>query len=250
MRLLKNRLAALSVVWMMISRIPLPRAMLPREAMLPSADAMALIPLAGALLGLCAAIPAAALAALLPPTPAAWIATAIYVAFGWSFHLDGWGDLWDGWGSGKRGEAMRAVMKDSRTGAFGVAGIVIAIGTRASLLSAIPPERWLPAVVAACCLGRFAPAVAARLGEYPWPSGMGRNFVAEFRTEHLVTAFLCTAVAFLLGALAWLFAIAIVVACAAALTQWSNRTLGGTNGDVLGASAVLGELIALACWCR
>lgn len=240
-----DALGAFAAMWMTITRIPLPHALRPQTLALPSADAMATMPLAGAIFALLSALPAWALTFVLPPEPCAWLACAIYTALGWSFHIDGWGDLWDGLGSGRRGEAMRAVMKDSRNGSFGVAGIVLALALRAALLASIPPERWLAACVLAGGVGRFGSCVAAFVGVYPWPEGLGKDIVDGTDGRHLACAFLLSCLLIPFGPIAWAFGVLLAALGGLMLARLSGRTLGGTNGDVLGAAAVLGELSAL-----
>jgi adenosylcobinamide-GDP ribazoletransferase len=232
-------------VWTLMTRIPLPRALLGVPA-LPSAEAMVLAPFVGALLALMTGLPAWAAARVIPVPAAAWAACGLYTIFGWSLHLDGWGDLWDGVGSGRRGEEMRAVMKDSRVGSFGVAGIVLALALRATLLAGLDTGLWLQALAASGGVGRFALAAAAYAGRYPWGAGMGRDIVSGFGGRHLAVSL---AISCFLIPLKPSFALAIIAAgiAGAALAFWCNKNLGGTNGDVLGASAVLGEIIALAC---
>lgn len=233
------------VIWSMMTRIPLPQSWFPQRVLLPTADAMVILPLVGGVLGFVATLPAFLLALLIPPLAGAWIACGIYTFAGWSLHIDGWGDLWDGIGSGKRGEAMRTIMKDSRTGAFGVIGIVLALATRASLLASIDVMLWVPVCIAACGAGRFASSVAAFFGKYPWEAGMGRNFVKDFGGYQLFCAFLAACILFPFAPLGWIIGIVLASLVGAGLAFWSNQNIGGTNGDVLGAAAVAGELLVL-----
>jgi adenosylcobinamide-GDP ribazoletransferase len=242
---LKKLTGGFAAVWVLVARIPLPSALFKDVTELPSADDMALLPAAGALLGLVAVLPAWLLALFAPPAACAWIACGIYIIAGWSLHLDGWGDLWDGIGSGKRGEAMRAVMKDSRIGSFGVAGIVLAIAVRASLFSGMDAGEWLSAAIVSSGVGRFAINITALTGEYPWDSGMGRDIVRGFKGYQLFCSLLVTFLLFPLDPLAWTAGIVLASLAGFAFAQWANKNLGGTNGDVLGASAVMAELIVL-----
>ena len=240
-----DALGAFAAMWMTITRIPLPHALRPQTLVLPSADAMVTMPLAGALFALLAVLPAWALTFVLPPEPCAWLACAIYTALGWSFHIDGWGDLWDGLGSGRRGEAMRTVMKDSRTGSFGVAGIVLALALRAVLLASIPSGRWLAACMLAGGVGRFGACVTAFAGIYPWPGGLGKEIVDGTDARRLACAFLLSCLLIPFAPAAWSFGVLLAALGGLILARTAGRTLGGTNGDVLGAAAVLGELSVL-----
>jgi adenosylcobinamide-GDP ribazoletransferase len=231
-------------VWLLVTRIPLPARWV-KSSSLPTAGEISVIPAVGAVFCVLVTLPPWLLSFAAPISAASWIACGLYTLFGWSLHLDGWGDLWDGLGSGRRGEAMMTVMKDSRVGSFAVAGIVIAIAARASLLAEIDPSMWLPAAAVSGGAARFALNVAAYAGEYPWKSGMGRETVKNFGGYQLFCAFLLTCVLFPLAPRAWMVGVPLVSLVSFGLAVWANKNLGGTNGDVLGASAVLGELIVL-----
>jgi adenosylcobinamide-GDP ribazoletransferase len=234
-----------TVLWIFMTRIPLPKKLLPSPPTMPSPDAMAAMPLVGGVLAAAATMPAWLLTAAVPQAAAAWIACGVYTILGWSLHLDGWGDLWDGIGSGRRGEEMRAVMKDSRMGTFGAAGVILALSTRAALLSSISVESWLYAATVAGAAGRYASVTSAYMGEYPWSAGLGRDTVRGFKGYQLFRAFAASCVFFPLAPLGWAIGMAAAASSAAGIALWANKNLGGTNGDVLGASAVLGEILAL-----
>jgi adenosylcobinamide-GDP ribazoletransferase len=241
----------LVVLWMFMTRIPLPKRILPSGPVMPSPGAMAAMPIAGGAFAMAATLPAWLLAAFIPRTAAAWIACGLYTILGWSLHLDGWGDLWDGIGSGRKGEAMRAIMKDSRMGTFGAAGVILALSTRAALLSEISVWRWLCVCAAAAGIGRFAATVSAYFGEYPWGNGLGRDTVLGFGGYQLFCSFAASCIFLPLAPFGWVIGMIAASAAAAGLTLWANKNLGGANGDVLGAAAVLGEIIALtACAIR
>ena len=245
---MKKIISDFALVWFLITRITVPKKIMPfitAEGALPSADAIIFLPLAGGLFGLAAAIPARLISFAIPPQGAAWIAAAIYALLGWNLHLDGWGDLCDGFGSGKRGDALRAVMKDSRAGAFGVAGIVTAIGARAALLGGIEPGRWLAVCVMSCGVGRFGCMAAVYRGEYPWPEGMARDIVRNFGTRQLALAAAVTCVMFPIWPAAWIAGMAVSCAAGFGMAVWARNNLGGVNGDVIGASAVLGEILTM-----
>jgi adenosylcobinamide-GDP ribazoletransferase len=237
---LVSRFAA---VWVLLTRIPLPEALRPKTFTLPSADDMTMMPLVGGLFGLLTALPAWLISAAVPPVVSAWIACAIYTVLGWSLHLDGWGDMWDGIGSGARGEVMRTIMKDSRVGAFGVAGIAFAIAIRASIIGSIKPEAWISACAVAGGVGRFGANVTILFGKYPWEEGMARDIVRNFKGYQLFCSFLASCFLFPLAPAGWFAGMVLSCAAAASLAYWADKNLGGVNGDVIGASAVLCELL-------
>jgi adenosylcobinamide-GDP ribazoletransferase len=234
-------------VWTLITRIPLPRKLCPPKFALPTAEALALMPVAGGLFGaLATVVPALSVRAGLPDIAAAWFACGLYTVLGWGLHLDGWGDLWDGFGSGRRGDELRRVMKDPRTGVFGVAGIVLALAAKASLLPEGGAAHWPVICALSGSVGRFGGTVAARLGKYPWENGMARDIVRGFGGYQLFRSFVFTCVMLPLAPFAWIAGMILSTAAGAALAVWANERLGGVNGDVIGASSVLGELLVMA----
>jgi adenosylcobinamide-GDP ribazoletransferase len=234
-------------VWTLITGIPVPRKLCPQNFALPTADAVTLMPVAGGLFGaLATVVPALSVWAGLPDPAAAWFACGLYTVLGWGLHLDGWGDLWDGFGSGRRGDELRRVMKDPGTGVFGVAGIVLALAARASLLPEGGGAHWLTVCALGGSVGRFGGTVAACVGKYPWEKGMARDIVRGFGGYQLFRSFVFTCLMFPLAPFAWIAGMILSAAAAAALAAWANGRLGGVNGDVIGASSVLGELLTLA----
>jgi adenosylcobinamide-GDP ribazoletransferase len=232
-----------AVMWTLITRIPL---WYQPNTLELSASALTVIPLAGGLFAAVAALPAWLLSFALSPGVCAWIASGVYTALGWGLHLDGWGDMCDGIGSGRHGEEMRAIMKDPHSGTYGVAGVVLAISIRASLLSSVEPGRWIAVCAVAGGVGRLACAAAAYAGRYPWSEGMARGIVIDFHLRHLLYAILASCPFLVLAPAGTVVGAALSCAAGAGLALWSNRRMGGTNGDIIGAAAVLGEIFTLA----
>lgn len=240
--------ARLVVIWTLLSRIPLPREWWPEPV--PAGNrALALAPLAGGLMGLLTGLVVSAASMLgMNGLASAWVGAAFYFLTGWALHLDGWGDLWDGIGSGRSGEALRSVMKDSHLGSYGAASLILAFGLWTSLLASVRPEFRLAACITAGASARFAEVTAAFFGRYPWDYGMGKGWVDTFGPYDLFISVLC-----LIPFLPLSIAHYSLCAALSALTGFlfalrMNKRLGGVNGDVLGAAAVAAELISMAVW--
>src|SRR5665648_1160775 len=58
-------------------------------------------------------------------------------------HLDGLADTCDGFFSGREGDRIEEIMKDSRIGAFGVIGIVLILISKFAILSSLSLEMWI-----------------------------------------------------------------------------------------------------------
>lgn len=238
--------ASLVVVWTLISRIPLPKKWWPEQSP-PGNKILSASPLAAAALGLTHGLFMTLLLRLgMGTAAAAWLGAALYSACGWTLHLDGWGDLWDGIGSGKRGEELRSVIKDSRLGAYGAVGLILALGLWTSLTAALPAGKTVVACAAAAAAGRLACCACASAGRYPWESGMAKETVGKFGGYDLFFSLVSTFPLFLLAPIEWFFSVIMAVLTGFGLARQMNRLLGGTNGDVLGAAAVAAEIFSLA----
>ncbi|NLX85461.1 MAG: adenosylcobinamide-GDP ribazoletransferase [Synergistaceae bacterium] len=233
------------VAWTLFSRIPLPKKWWPAE--MPSGNrTLSLAPVAGGMLGLLTgSVISFANILGIGSSGAIWLGAFFYTASGWALHLDGWGDLWDGIGSGKKGNELRSVMKDSRTGAYGVTGLILAFGLWTSIMGLVPKTELLVASSVAAASGRFAACAAAYKGLYPWDKGMGRGWVDTFTGYDLFTSALSLLIFMPFAPIRWIFSAFIAAGIGFASARWMNSRLGGVNGDVLGASIVAAEIAAL-----
>jgi adenosylcobinamide-GDP ribazoletransferase len=216
-----------------------------REAAGPSALGWAAwwFPVVGLLLGIALAIAGRAADALFPPlVAAALLVTGWKVATG-GIHLDGVADCLDGL-AGRDPARRLAIMRDSRIGVFGAAGLILLCLLTVAALAALAASLRLRVLVLAPVIGRVAPLLAgACLAPATPGQGLGAAFAAGLSRgagpAHVVAS----------GVLAaWLLGIGGVAVAAAA---WSlallaaafvARRLGGLTGDVLGAVVEVAEL--------
>lgn len=234
------------VAWTLFSRIPLPKKWWPAE-MPPGNRVLSLAPLAGGILGLLTGFVIELSGFVgIGKAGSLWIGIFFYAAAGWSLHLDGWGDLWDGIGSGRKGNKLRDVMKDSRIGAYGVTGLILAFGLWTSILETVERPEILAACSVAAASGRFASCSAAYKGIYPWESGMGKGWVDTYTAYDLFTAGISLLIFMPFAPVRWMFSVAAALLVGFGMAGWMNSKLGGVNGDVLGASAVAAEIVSLA----
>jgi adenosylcobinamide-GDP ribazoletransferase len=203
-------------------------------------------PVVGLLLGTALAIVARAADALFPPlVAAALLVTGWKVATG-GIHLDGLADCLDGLAGGDAARRL-AIMRDSRVGVFGAAGLILLCVLAVAALAALATSVRLRILVLAPVIGRVTPLLA---GAWLAPATPGRGLGAAFAAG--LSRWAGPAHVVLAGVLAaWLLGIAGVAVAAAA---WSlallaagfvARRLGGVTGDVLGAVVEVAELAAL-----
>lgn len=204
--------------------------------------AMPMYPLVGAVIGL-----ALTLVAMLPLSAwtVAWIMTGTNILLTRGLHWDGWADLWDGWGSGATGDRFWSIVKDSRSGAFGVMGLVLGLGVQTTLFeTAIRQQAWA-GLIWSCMFGRLGCLVVAHLGRSMSRPGLGQNALAGATGQALFFGGLCTVMpAIFLPPAQIVLGIALSLIPIAVLLRL-GRIHGAINGDFLGAAIIASEICAL-----
>lgn len=175
---------------------------------------------------------------------AAVLAVAVMVLATGALHEDGWADFCDGLGA--RGDFARriAAMRDSRLGAFGVIGLILALLLRVHALAMLSGAA-VASLALAAGLGRAAigivmlairpasetgaGAAAGRASVLPVLAGFGAIFLIGLLSAGLSSL--------LVAALAFITAILFA--------RIARRVFGGYTGDVLGAVSVAVETVAL-----
>lgn len=244
------------------------------------------LPLCGLVIGLCACAPVLAGLFTGMPLAQAWLIVMLSAWMTRGLHLDGLADVMDGAGQHLNPERFWVIIKDSRSGTFGVAALVLALLGQTVLFAEILRARpdwgafalpWIFVFGRACAVG-FGRAHRAIIRP-----GLGGLFLAGATVPAVAWAFGLTAfLAALLAALpahvptfapafapapwlgpwlaprlaagpALLLALCSVLgfsvlAALAALFPLHRlaRAVGGINGDFLGAAIVLGETAAAA----
>lgn len=207
-------------------------------------------PLAGALIGLAVgAVACLALLVNLPPSLAAILALGAGVALTGALHEDGLADTVDGFGGGKDRTSKFAIMRDSRTGSYGVLALGLSLLARSAALAAVAatsPIATILAAIAAHAASRASlPALMAIL-----PAARPDGVAAGVGHVDAKVAWVAGAIgiAFLLpGGFRFALAGTILVAGLGFLIgRLALSQIGGQTGDVLGAAQQIGEIAILA----
>jgi adenosylcobinamide-GDP ribazoletransferase len=230
-----------------LTRLPLGAA---RDDLLaPSlAQAAWAFPLVGAIVGVSGGIAYAIASALaLPGLAAALIAVAATVLVTGALHEDGLADTADGFGGGATRDEKLAIMRDSRTGAYGGLALIFSVGLRAAAIADIP-TRWqvLGALVAAHALARAVLPAALRLLPPARSDGLGATAGQPEQNAALIALGIGLVVAVIgIGLRAGLSAALATALIAAAIGWLAQRQIGGQTGDVMGAIEQGAETVAL-----
>jgi adenosylcobinamide-GDP ribazoletransferase len=208
-------------------------------------------PLVGLMQGLCVAAVGAAVLAIgsVAWSGAASLAMVVAgIALTGGLHLDGLADCADGIGAGRDRERALAIMKDSRTGVFGVLALACALLAKYVAYERAIDVTGLQGVVAAGILSRAVQVHLAVKQPYARATGTAAAYVRGANGRHLAwaagSAGVLLAVTWGPG---WWLAALWVVAWLVALGwgRWCRNRFGGVTGDVLGAGSELAEIAVL-----
>lgn len=213
--------------------VPVP---LPREATAAEVGGSTMyFPLAGLIIGGVLAGLAWALGLILPAPVVVALVLAAAVAITGAMHLDGFVDTCDGLAGHRSVEERWAAMRDSRTGAFGIVGVVLLLLGKYAALSALPLALLPPALVAATVSGRWAMVYAVFAFAYARPSGLGKVFKQQTRWPAMAVATAFTLVA-VVAATWWVNADRLYLGVAVLLAAFLGVSLLGTylRGRLMG----------------
>jgi adenosylcobinamide-GDP ribazoletransferase len=214
-----------------------------RGAHVPLAATTPFFPLVGIAVGCCGSL---VYLFDLPPLLAAMLALAVTALVTGALHEDGLADTADGLGGGRDRENALAIMRDSRSGAFGVLALVFSVGLRAAALAAMPTVGdGIRALIAAHAVSRgLLPAVMHHL-DPARADGLGASAGRPDGSGMLWALALGVGIAVLALGFDAILATIVAALLVAALAGVARRRLGGYTGDVLGAAQQLAEIAIL-----
>lgn len=141
---------------------------------------------------------------------------------------------------------MLEIMKDSRTGSFGVVAFGILVLMQYSLLLDMPKENLPWALLVMPVVGRLMMTGAISLFPYARPDGMGKAF-GKYATSKII--FYCDLYPASACNFRWLVQSGSSGSRLCFLYlfgRYVTKLLGGLTGDVYGAVCTLTELLTLA----
>ncbi|MGL5447724.1 MAG: adenosylcobinamide-GDP ribazoletransferase [Rhabdaerophilum sp.] len=212
------------------------------------------IPVAGLIIGAIGGlVGAGAMLAGLSPMIAAALTLATLVIITGCFHEDGLADACDGLWGGMTPERRLEIMKDSRIGAYGAAGLALSLLIRFAALTELfrlmGPYAGLaiPAVASFSRVLALLPTLVlepARIGglaaSAPMPGA--RALLLAFAIG--AGAFAGTSLLLDVTPALWMSILPLVLALILAISQMRNK-IGGFTGDLLGATQQLAEIALL-----
>jgi adenosylcobinamide-GDP ribazoletransferase len=179
------------------------------------------------------------------PWVQAWLMVVLNIYLTRGLHYDGLADVCDAVTTHTDPKRFWEVIKDSRSGAFGIIGLIMALGGQILLFHEILAAGAYVAILWTFILGR---ATCVWLGFYVrhlTRPGLGKLYIdGATLGVALATAVATFAIGILLiGPIAAITTIAIATATLIPLYRLAVH-VNGANGDFLGCSVLLGELAA------
>lgn len=188
-----------------------------------------------------------------------------------AFHEDGFADTCDAFGGGWTKEKILAIMKDSRLGTYGVAGLVLMLAAKFLLLKEIVgvAELFLSAqqgewilynmialtMISAHSTSRLMPVLIIQRYQYVTADDGSKS--KPLASKKLSATALITAAAFAIAPmfflpLIYLLALVPMVVITLFAARYFKKWIGGYTGDCLGAVQQVSEIIfylsALMIW--
>lgn len=240
-------------------------------------------PLVGAVVGCAGALMLALAANWWPPLVAVILSMAFTVWLTGGFHEDGWADTCDALGGTVSRERALEIMKDSRIGSYGSLGLILMLGLKAAVLSALATPlvgelnsaqsshihqvllAWTMMALIWChtgsrlmavCLIRALPYAGDLAHAKAKPLGMQATW-AQVIVATVWTAAIAGLMWLWLAQSGWPTGTLMMALGRATLAmliggivcwRWFKRRLGGFTGDTLGATQQFTEVLGLLAW--
>jgi adenosylcobinamide-GDP ribazoletransferase len=186
---------------------------------------------------------------ILPSSVTNILLITVLVALTGAIHLDGLADTCDGMAGHRSPEERWKVMHDSRTGAFGVVGIVLLLLAKYVSLNGISSNNMTAMLLFMPVLSRWAMVYAIFAFRYARPEGLGKAYKEATRWPQFAGAtFITLAVAAALYPLisfAGFLVMAGIWIIVTALAFYFRYKFAGLTGDTYGAVNEVSEVMAL-----
>lgn len=202
-------------------------------------------PAVGLALGGVLAVTASTAERLFPPVVVGAVVVAVWKILTGGLHLDGLADCLDALAGSTPAERLR-IMGDSRIGAFGAAGLALALVLGVAAAAELPASARTGALLSAPVIGRTGPVLLVRALPTARAEGQGAAFAAAV-PGYAVPVTLAVTAAAVGGVLGVAGLVALVTGTLTALGvgRFYAARVGGLTGDVLGAAVELAELAVL-----
>jgi adenosylcobinamide-GDP ribazoletransferase len=224
-----------------LTRVPLPIETTTNQL----GEALGWLPLVGLLVGAVLGLVDLGLGWLgVSPLLAGTLEVVLLLGISGALHADGLMDTCDAVFGHASPERRLEIMRDPRTGAFGVVGLVSVIALKIASLASLPAPERVGLIVLAPCLGRWSIVLVTVLFPYGRAMGMGSPLKAAASPRVLALASIVPIAACVVVGPWGVVAGVLAVVTALALARWLMTLLPGLTGDCYGAICEVVETVA------
>lgn len=201
-------------------------------------------PLTGALIGLGAAATLRLFSVAFAGPVAAFLALIVWILLSGGLHWDGLADCFDGFGCSAAPERRLEIMKDSRLGTYGALGIFCSLILKWLCIWHLPDNKFLIFFTLTGAAARWSMLflLSKPLAN---PNGMAAMLKQHCPKRVLLYALPVPLVLSLLYGLFGFLYLLIGFCSTFVLGLIAEKKIGGINGDVLGFSIELAEIVLL-----
>lgn len=225
-----------------LTRIPLPEIKLDEKRI---ATALPFFPLVGAVIGGVLTLIYIIGQQILPKQVVAGIIIVVSIIITGGMHLDGFADTLDGLFCFGDREKKLTVMKDSRTGAYGVIGLICVILIKYLLISSLSKDYLVPALIGFPVLSRWMMTFSIVFYPYARENGLGKAFAGQKLTDFFFAGLITVLINYITVKMQGLIVVSGVFIAGFLFIQYLSRQLGGMTGDTYGALNEFCEIMAL-----
>ncbi len=161
-------------------------------------------------------------------------------------HLDGFADTCDGFYGNRRKEDILEIMRDSRIGTMGAAGIAILLLFKFAMLSSIRSEDLWKVLIMTVVFARWSQAFVCLTSTYARDEGKAKHFIEHVKRGDVFMGaiFILILNWFLIG-IKGIILFTLLVITVLLFTKYVKRKIGGMTGDTIGATNEIAEASAL-----
>ncbi|MBF0387062.1 MAG: adenosylcobinamide-GDP ribazoletransferase [Candidatus Omnitrophica bacterium] len=206
---------------------------------------LAWFPVAGAVMGLLPAVIVVA-GGVLPQMALVAVALTAYTVLTGALHIDGFADTCDGIFSGRTKEQMLEIMRDSRIGTYGAAGVGLLLLLKFAFLLGLPQMMLWKMFILIPMFARWIQSLACAGTRYARTTGKAALFF-QYATvwDVVLGGIFCLAVIFALLGMKGLCVFGAALLPAVLFIRFIEQKLGGMTGDTVGAASEIAELSGL-----
>jgi adenosylcobinamide-GDP ribazoletransferase len=207
-------------------------------------------PLVGLLVGVVASLAMGLSLSIFSETIAVLLGLAVSLLTTGAFHEDGLADVMDGFGGGWNKEKILDIMKDSRVGTFGVAGLVVVLGLKVGALShGLTQQVWPTLLFSIFAHGVSRCFALSTMYLIPYAQedalSKAKPIATQPSTTNMVVGWGWMLPWALFVPAAWWLTLPVAAVVWLWVVRMSKKWIGGYTGDVLGSIQQLTEVSLL-----